>query len=568
MSETANRGRDERIAMTLLAATLIAAGCYAVLLLGLPADLPQRAIIGDVAFAPFHPLAAVLLWRAASAGTESRRRTGFQLLALSQGIGAVNTVVWVLSSSGFIALNAPAFQYVGMAMTVASVAGVAYLVPNRGVAGSVAVVPFVDASLLAIASLAVGWQFVGAPMLQMGGESASGFAWFATMTAADTFTALLILGAWAFPSPRIRPVPALLLALAYGMSAWLDVVLQLGSANGGYQSGQPLDIAFAVTMGLVALAAYIERTPAVEAATGASRRAALMRLFLPFIAAIAVMVPVFLQATAPVVGPARLVPWALLLVFIALVQWRYHLLERAAERALTDRMSLERDLRLSQQFESLGRYAASVAHDMNNLLAALLAQLHLVRYLGDDDAPAAAGQLADMEKTLGTGTTLVRRLQQMSRGTDTPPMAIDLTRAARNFAITAARLLPANVHLALDLATDPVVAMLRPGDIDQVLLNLVVNARDALPTGGRISVRIHAADGTAELEVIDNGAGIAPEIASRIFDPFFTTKLGHGGTGLGLATVQSIVTQSGGSVDVSSTPASGTRFSVRWPVAG
>ena len=554
------------MAMALLAATLVAVGLYAVLLLAMPAALPHRALIGDAAFAPFHPLAGLLLWRAAAAGTEPSRRTGFRLLAMSQGIGAINTVVWVLSSWGYIALNAPAFQYVGMAMTVASVAGVAYLVPKRGVAGSVAVVPLVDASLLAIASLAVGWQFVGAPMLQMGGESAEGFVWFATMTAADTFTSLLILGAWAFPSPRIRPVPALLLAVAYGMSAWLDVVLQLGAANGGYQSGQPLDIAFAVTMGLVALAAYIERTPAVEAATGASRRAALMRLFLPFIAATAVMVPVFLQAAAPVVGPARLVPWALLLVFLALVQWRYHLLERAAERALTERMSLERDLRLSQQFESLGRYAASVAHDMNNLLAALLAQLHLVRYLGDDDAPAA-GQLADMEKTLGTGTTLVRRLQQMSRGADTPAAAIDLTRAARNFAITASRLLPANVHLTLDLAAEPILAMLRPGDIDQVLLNLVVNARDALPVGGRITVRIHAADGTAELEVIDNGAGIAPEIASRIFDPFFTTKLGHGGTGLGLATVQSIVTQSGGSVDVSSAPERGTRFSVRWPAA-
>jgi len=89
------------------------------------------------------------------------------------------------------------------------------------------------------------------------------------------------------------------------------------------------------------------------------------------------------------------------------------------------------------------------------------------------------------------------------------------------------------VQLTLDLAADPIIVMLRPGDIDQVLLNLVVNARDALPDGGRITVRIHATDGTAEL-----------------------------------ATVQSIVTQSLGSVDVSSTPSSGTRFSVRWPVSG
>ena len=115
-------------------------------------------------------------------------------------------------------------------------------------------------------------------------------------------------------------------------------------------------------------------------------------------------------------------------------------------------------------------------------------------------------------------------------------------------------------------ATTPVVVTLRPGDVDQLLLNLVVNARDALPTGGHITVRVHAEDAVAELAVVDDGVGIAPELVSRIFDPFFTTRLGQGGTGLGLATVQSIVTQSGGSVDVSSAPALGTRFTVRWPV--
>ena len=239
-------------------------------------------------------------------------------------------------------------------------------------------------------------------------------------------------------STRLRPDSALLLALGYGMSAWLDVMIEQDILHGGYASGQPVDIAFAVSLVLVCVVGYFEHSPAAAPVAGHVRRVAMARLLLPFATAIAVVVPVLAQATTPVAGPARFVPWALLALFIALVQWRYFLLERAAEVALTDRMSLERDLRLSQQFESLGRYAASVAHDMNNLLAALLAQLHLVRFLGADAradvrATAAAEPLAAMEKTLGTGTTLVRRLMQMSRGGDTPAVSVDLTRAARNF---------------------------------------------------------------------------------------------------------------------------------------
>lgn len=555
--------------MGLMAATLVALVVYTLLILILPADTPSRSAIADAAFLPFHLLALLLLLGAARRADDRRRRQGLMLLAASQGFGTLNGVLWVLGSAGQISQNAGAFEYAGLAMTVFSVAGIVALVPPRGIAGGTAVVPLVDASLLALASISVAWQFVGAPMFASGLASERDFLGFAAIAAADLFTALFALGAWAFPSTRLRPESALLLTLAYGMSAWLDVVIEQGILHGGYTSGAPIDILFAVSLVLVCVVGYFERSPATVPAAHNARRVALVRLFLPFAAAIAVVVPVLAQAAVPVAGAARFVPWVLLLLFFAIVQWRYHLLEQSAEVALTDRMSLERDLRLSQQFESLGRYAASVAHDMNNLLAALLAQLHLIRFLGAGDrAATATEQLAEMEKTIGSGTTLVRRLMQMSRGDDTPAVPVDLTRAARNFALTVSRLLPANVNLTLDLAVTPVVVMLRPGDVDQLLLNLVVNARDALPAGGHISVRIHSDGAVAELKVSDDGVGIAPEIASRIFDPFFTTRLGHGGTGLGLATVQSIVTKSGGRVDVSSAPAQGARFTVRWPLAG
>jgi len=168
---TATDGRGRR-ATLLLGATAAATVLYALLLVTLPADTPRRPLICDVAFTVFHPLAALLLWSASNVGTDDTRRRGLRLLAAGQFVGTYNSLLWVLSSLGSLPLNAPAFQYAGMAMSVLEVAGIALLVPRRGVAGSTAVVPFVDASLLAVASIAIGWQFVGAPLLRTGGETA------------------------------------------------------------------------------------------------------------------------------------------------------------------------------------------------------------------------------------------------------------------------------------------------------------------------------------------------------------------------------------------------------------
>ena len=329
-----------------MAATFVALLIYTVLILGLPAETPNRSTITDAVFALFQPLAMLLLLGAARRAVDGRRRQGLTLLAVSQGFGTLNSVLWVLSSAGRIPQTAPAFESVGLAMVFFSVAGVVLLVPPRGIAGSTAVVPLVDASLLALASVSVAWAFVGAPMFASGMESERDFLGFAAIAAADLFTGLFALGAWAFPSTRLRPESALLLALSYGMSAWLDVLIEQDILHGGYASGQPVDIAFAVSLVLVCVVGYFEHSPAAAPVAGHVRRVAMARLLLPFATAIAVVVPVLAQATNPVTGPARLVPWALLALFIALVQWRYFLLERAAEVALTDRMSLERDLRL------------------------------------------------------------------------------------------------------------------------------------------------------------------------------------------------------------------------------
>ena len=558
---TATDQRNRQAAL-LLWATAVVTVLYALLLLLLPADTPRRPLICDLAYLPFRPLAGWLLWSASNVGTDDARRRGLRLLAFGQFLGTYNLALWVLTSMGSLPMNAPAFQYTGMAMSALEVAGIALLVPRRGVAGSTAVVPFVDASLLAIASIGVGWQFVGAPLLRTGGETAHDFIWFAAMTAADCFAALIAVGAWAYPTARVRTSSAALMVMAFGLSAWFDVIIELGTLNKTYVSGGPIDIAFAGSIALLGLVGYLEHQRPANAPAD-ERRAVMVRLFLPFVAAAAVMVPVLVQSAEPSVGALRFIPWTLLVVFVALMQWRFHLLERAAEGALTSRLELERDLRLSQQFESLGRYAASVAHDFNNLLAALLAQVQLTQFTGGVTGPGAE-RLGEMEKTIGSGTTLVRRLMQMSRGGSTPATAVDLVRVVRGLAVTVSRLLPPDVLLNLDVPAEPVLVTLRPGDADQVLLNLVVNARDAMPHGGRITVALRRDGSRVELSVSDNGEGIPPEVLGKIFQPFFTTKAPQGGTGLGLATVSSIVTQSRGMVDVTSELGVGTTIAISW----
>lgn len=569
MNQTATQPTNDRAARTLLAALVCAFAAYVALVLAMPASLPYRGVVADVGYLAFPTLAALLWRQAARTAADATQRRGLHLLFAAQLFGIANQFVWILDSAGWLDTNSPAFEIAGLAMTISTAAGLLYLVPGRSVAGSLTVVPRIDASLVALACLSVGWHFVGAPVLRSGRETGGEFLWLATVAGGDLFTAVIALSAWAFAGQRLRPTSAAALAAGLGLTALMDVLLEAQSLSGTYRSGGVVDVAFASSIVLVGYAAYLETLPSHEPLARRVRRAVVLRLLLPVVAAAAVLLPVIAQAWHPVAGRERFVPAGLLVLFIVLMQVRFMALERGAEQSFTTRLALERDLRLSQQFESLGRYAASVAHDMGNLLAALLAQVHVLKLTtGANGGGNGIGtRLAEMERTLGAGTTLTHRLMQMSRGGEAEREPVDLARSARNMALTMGGLLPTNVSLGLECPSTPVVVSLRPGDADQVLLNLLVNARDALPRGGHIKLRVLCENGHAVLDVADDGAGIPPQLLGRIFDPFFTTRGDKGGTGLGLSTVKSIVTQSGGTIDVSSEPERGARFSVRWPLS-
>jgi PAS domain S-box-containing protein len=241
-----------------------------------------------------------------------------------------------------------------------------------------------------------------------------------------------------------------------------------------------------------------------------------------------------------------------------------------------ERARLEAELRQAQKMEAIGRLAGGVAHDFNNVLLAIKSQVWLLLD-GLPDGDAESRELAEgIGEAADRAAGLTNQLLALSRKQTLQPRSLDLNDVVTRLTGMLERLLGEDVELRTDLQEDAGWVRVDPVQIDQVVVNLAVNARDAMPEGGllRIETRPVTASGvTADpadathvlLAVSDTGVGISREDAAQVFDPFFTTKEVGKGTGLGLATVHGIVVQSGGRIDVASEPGRGTTFSVYLP---
>ncbi len=233
----------------------------------------------------------------------------------------------------------------------------------------------------------------------------------------------------------------------------------------------------------------------------------------------------------------------------------------------TEQMRLEEQLRHSQRMEAVGHLAGGVAHDFNNLMQAMLSQAHLLR-AADGDAAKVAELAYELEEQVGRGAALTRQLLLFSRRETTRPEPLDLNDVVRDTARLLRRLVRENIAVAIELDAAPLPVMADRGQLQQVLMNLTVNASDAMPGGGRLTITTDASDPHwASLRVADTGHGIPDEIRDRIFEPFFTTKSAGGGTGLGLSVVHGIVSGHGGRVEVTSALGEGSSFEVVLPRA-
>ena len=248
----------------------------------------------------------------------------------------------------------------------------------------------------------------------------------------------------------------------------------------------------------------------------------------------------------------------------------------AREQALAD---AREQLRQAQRLDALGQLAGGVAHDFNNLLTVIMTYAAIV----SEEVDPASDEAKSLEEIRLAGeraAALTRQLLAFSRRQVLNPRAIDLNDIVREVERMLRRVMPTDIVMESHLGAGLGLVMADPGQMEQVLVNLAINARDAMPDGGRLTITTanvdrgdDAGNGSGPsmhgphvlINVSDTGVGMSPETAAKVFEPFFTTKGFGKGTGLGLATVHGIVEQTGGCIRVHSEPGRGTTFSIRLP---
>ncbi len=250
-------------------------------------------------------------------------------------------------------------------------------------------------------------------------------------------------------------------------------------------------------------------------------------------------------------------------------------------RDITERRALEEQLRQSQKLEAIGRLAGGVAHDVNNILMSIMgaADLLLMQLKPDD---SARDEASEIKQAVDRGAGLTRQLLAFSRRQATRQRLFALGDVVRGMETLLRRLLVSEIEFEIVVPAEPLTVIADSGQIEQVVMNLVVNARDAMPDGGRVTVRLEEVeldrDGAgafiegrpgryARLSVADTGTGMDAATRAKLFEPFFTTKEQGKGTGLGLSIVYGIVKQSGGYITVASEPGRGATFLIYLPIA-
>jgi len=256
----------------------------------------------------------------------------------------------------------------------------------------------------------------------------------------------------------------------------------------------------------------------------------------------------------------------------------------AIKKDTTERLQLEAQFRQAQKMDSVGQLASGIAHDFNNLLTVIISYSQMLLTDIGESSPSRA-DVQEIKRAAERAALLTKQLLAFSRQQVLRPQILDLNLVVSDLEQMLRRLLREDISIVLSLEAALGSVAADPGQVEQIVMNLAVNARDAMPNGGRLAIEtanvvfespylLRASESPLEagayvmLAVSDNGSGMSPEVQARVFEPFFTTKRLHEGTGLGLSTVYGIVKQSGGHLAMYSEPEHGTIFKIYFPRVG
>lgn len=248
-----------------------------------------------------------------------------------------------------------------------------------------------------------------------------------------------------------------------------------------------------------------------------------------------------------------------------------HSLERRVKERTRDLEAMQAVVLRTERLNTLSTLGAGIAHDLNNFLGVIHTSAQLIEQQVEAVPAALSRQLSRIHASTDRAMALTTRLLGFARKDPEPPRALDLAQELAHQEELLRMLLPGNIELQLDLAPGPFLVLSRKSHLEQILVNLVSNAKDAMPDGGTVTIRLDpeaSPEGPrVQFQVEDTGPGLPPEVMAHLFEFFITTKGEGKGTGLGLPTVKLLVEGDGGTVGVQNLPGTGCRFRISYPLA-
>ena len=547
-----------------------------------PGESPATTAIFATAFLPIYWIAAWIAWSASRAPQlDAIGRRAWRLIALANALLACNNVAFFVSrrlapfpgDETLIALVIPALWYVAIFAALAQL--------PRSMTNSLERATFwLDAATVLFSGLLIliyvfthtpGQSSFASPLVAI---TTIGFP---ALSSAVLFAAIVV---FLRPAHGVSREAIGLLAASVALTVLADLAYSRAFAVGAHHPRVWYEPLYLVASCLAVASAQMQRERAGGGSEWSIGFGSIGSSVLPYTAVLAAVVVVLLEIGdqwrtrlgAIGVGVAFL---TMLVLARQLISRRHVALIAAAERERLERQAaLELQLQQSQKLEAVGLLAGGIAHDFNNILMAIRGTAELAA----DGGPGVKEDMREITRAVDHGVSLTRQLLAFGRRDAVQVKRFDLREVVKDMEAMLRRLLAQQVVVRVTLAPTEVAVEMDRGQIEQVLLNLAINARDAMPSGGTLHVRVATTTITekagvpapgdyAVMSVADTGTGIPPEVKARMFEPFYTTKPRGRGSGLGLATVYSVVSRAGGTINVDTGVGKGTTFDVLLPLA-